>query len=617
MQTIKLLSAIISMICASVTLHAGAITASSCSVTIGCYQYKNASCPTCADGIGHSYASNGTAPYTYSWSTSPVQTTSAATGLLPGSYTVCATDANGCTACCVTTITAVTCSITVGCYQFNPASCAACPNGTGHSYASGGTAPYTFTWNTIPVQTTQTATGLLPGTYLVCATDANGCSSCCSTTITDSSVCTLTLGCYAYQPASCNTCADGIGHSYASNGTAPYTFSWSNGATTSTATGLLPGTYTVCVTDAKNCTACCSTTILDTSTCNITIGCYQYLHASCPTCADGIGHSYASNGTAPYTYSWSTSPVQNTPSATGLLPGTYTVCATDAKNCTACCVVTITYSTTCNLNVACYQYHSATCPTCADGSVHAYASNGTAPYTYLWSTSPVQNTPSATGLLPGTYTVCVTDANGCTACCTTTVTSTYNSCQAYFYLYPDTSLPHTYWAINYATSTNPPITYSWNWGDNTTSIGAYPTHTYANAGVYTICLTITDAVGCSSTFCRTDSVQKSSDPHSNDIITVNVIADATGVNQLTSEISYANIYPVPNNGNFTLAYRLPVSKSELQVTDIMGKIIYTYEITGAEGNQRIAVPNLENSIYYWQIISSDGILNKGKIVVIR
>src|SRR5205085_12344562 len=132
---------------------------------------------------------------------------------------------------------------------------------------------------------------------------------------------------------------------------------------------------------------------------------------------------------------------------------------------TGCCTTTID-TAGCTMTAGCYEYAHASCDTCADGIAHSYATGGTAPYSYLWNTFPAQTTAAATGLLPGSYTVLITDANGCSAYCTVTINSSNPNCFAYYYLYPDTSMAHTYWAVN-VSSGMPPLTYWWSWGDGT------------------------------------------------------------------------------------------------------------------------------------------------------
>ena len=124
----------------------------------------------------------------------------------------------------------------------------------------------------------------------------------------------------------------------------------------------------------------------------------------------------ATGGTAPYTYAWSNNTTQEDP--TNLAAGTYTVTVTDANGCTAQTSVTITQPqaglalSTTQVNVLCFGNST--------GSINLTATGGTAPYTYAWSNNTTQEDP--TNLAAGTYTVTVTDANGCTAQTSVTIT---------------------------------------------------------------------------------------------------------------------------------------------------------------------------------------------------
>jgi hypothetical protein len=96
--------------------------------------------------------SGGTAPYTYTWSTTPVQTSQTAMGLSPGSYTCAVTDSKGCTNSSTVTITQP-----IALYQVNSfgtaVSCYGGANGSSTIQVGGGTAPYSYSWNTTPIQT--------------------------------------------------------------------------------------------------------------------------------------------------------------------------------------------------------------------------------------------------------------------------------------------------------------------------------------------------------------------------------------------------------------------------------------------------------------------------------
>ncbi|MEM8906289.1 MAG: gliding motility-associated C-terminal domain-containing protein, partial [Bacteroidota bacterium] len=146
--------------------------------------------------------------------------------------------------------------------------------------------------------------------------------------------------------------------------------------------------------------------------------------ATCTT--NGSATVVASNGLAPYTYLWNDASGQTTATATDLPAGSYTVTVTDANDCTASASVEVAAPGMIQLAL---NTVAATCD--AAGSATVVASNGLAPYTYLWSDASGQTTATATDLTPGTYTVTVTDTNNCTMIGTIDVTLNCNPpCEA-------------------------------------------------------------------------------------------------------------------------------------------------------------------------------------------
>ncbi|MBL0053407.1 MAG: T9SS type A sorting domain-containing protein [Bacteroidetes bacterium] len=208
--------------------------------------------------------------------------------------------------------------------------------------------------------------------------------------------------------------SNGIATAVVDIGTAPYTYTWSNNQTNATATGLAAGTYTVTVTgSAGACTATASFTIAGLGAiCTVTNSC---------TSGNGMATVATTGGTAPYTYSWSSSPPQSTNPATGLVAGTYTVTVTDANACTTTASCTVTPST--GIASITLANEGITCTGNDDGYTSVSTVNGgVSPYMYLWSngvTSALNN-----NVPTGTYTVTVTDAAGCTRTATTSVTQT-------------------------------------------------------------------------------------------------------------------------------------------------------------------------------------------------
>ncbi len=188
-----------------------------------------------------------------------------------------------------------------------------------------------------------------------------------------------------------------------SGGTSPYTYLWSNSATTEDITGLSPGTYNVIITDNLGCTQEGSGTVATRTATNIGL---VPTHLSC--FGDGTGEIDATvTGNSPFTYSWSNGVA--TEDIVGLSAGLYTLTTTDADGCTEVASSTVTQPSQLDLSVATTDVTSSG----NDGTINLTVSDGTSPYTFLWSNSAT--TEDLTGLSAGTYSVTVTDDNGCTA----------------------------------------------------------------------------------------------------------------------------------------------------------------------------------------------------------
>ena len=133
------------------------------------------------------------------------------------------------------------------------------------------------------------------------------------------------------------------------------------------------------------------------------------VNASCNGISNGSATVTVNAGTPPFNFLWSTIPAQTSATANNLSAGNYSVSITDANGCTSAQSVTITQPPAMNITA------SATPASCGmnDGTANVSASGGASPFTYLWLTSPVQINSSIANLSPGTYTVIVADANGC------------------------------------------------------------------------------------------------------------------------------------------------------------------------------------------------------------
>lgn len=272
--------------------------------------------------------------------------------------------------------------------------------------ASGG-APsdtYTYLWNN--GQTTATAVGLKAETYTVTVTETiYGCSI--TKTITINQPTALSLVPSTTNPICTNN--NGSASITASGGTNMFTYLWSTNIndTTNAITDLLAGTYSVMVTDGNGCTKSDSVTLVT-----------QYPSLSLvpsstdPICTNNNGSaSYtASGGTNTFNYLWSSNSNDTTNVLTGLLAGTYSLTVTDGNGCTKTDSVTLVTQYP-SLSLV----PSTTNPICTNnnGSASITANGGTNTFIYLWSTNSNDTTNTIDSLLAGTYSVTVTDGNGC------------------------------------------------------------------------------------------------------------------------------------------------------------------------------------------------------------
>ncbi len=444
----------------------------------------------------------GTAPYTYSWSNGAV--TQDLTGIGAGTYTVNVTDVNGLTGGCFATtsvtITQPAAPLTVTSTRVNVL-CFGASTGSIDLSPAGGTAPYTYAWSNGAV--TQDLTNIPAGTYTVVVTDANGSTGGCTATTTviiTQPAAALTVSttqvnvlCFGGTTGSINLTPAG--------GTPAYTYAWSNGAVTQDLSGLAAGTYTVNVTDANGSTGGCTATTSVTITqpaAPLTVSTTQ-VNILCNGGTTGSIDLTPAGGTAPYTYSWSNGAV--TQDLTGIAAGTYTVNVTDANGLTGGCfattTVTITQPPILTQSISSFTYPSGTNISCfglSDGSVNLTIGGGNPTYTYLWSngalTEDLSNVPA------GTYSVTVTDLNGCSI--TSTITLTQPT------LLTSSLTPFVYaggfnvsgcvndGSINLTPAGgNPTYTYLWSNGATTQDVASLA------AGTYNV--TTTDINGCTST----------------------------------------------------------------------------------------------------------------------
>lgn len=358
--------------------------------------------------------SGGVPPYSISWNTSPVQTTATATGLPAGNRLVTVTDGYGCTTTSSVVITQPSAPLVAN--VTNITDLYQCqgqnnPHGSATAAVTGGTPPYSYSWNTIPAQYTQTVELGAGGTYTTTVTDANGCTSSASFSVSQPGNSSISI-----SQQTNNVCNGG------STGSATITVSgssniqWAQWNTTPPQSGLTltdvpAGTYQVIAQHSNGCQSVASVTITEPAS----ISAPQMISSGDVLCfgdSTGSAEFQVSGGAAPYTYTLNGQPIGS--SLINYPAGIYTIVTTDANGCTAQGEVTIS-GPAAPLSVSITAFTNELCFGGDQGTASAQASGGTPPYTYTWNTVPEQTGSNATDLAAGTYAVTVTDANGCTA----------------------------------------------------------------------------------------------------------------------------------------------------------------------------------------------------------
>lgn len=356
----------------------------------------NATCAGDNNGSIDVTVNGGVFPYTFAWSNGT--SNEDAYALIAGNYSVTITDANGCSVVQSFTINEPFALVTFT--QGVDVTCFGASDGQANLAVSGGTPPYSYLWSTF--QGSEDISGLSGGLYFVIVTDANGCQKKDSVQVNEPAPLNLTT---SITNISCYNSNDGAIDLSVTGGITPYTYAWSNGATTQDLTALQNGVYVVTVTDANQCTATTSVTIINPSVIGSN---FIVTDPLCFASTDGAIDLISSGGTPSFTYQWSTGAV--TEDVTGLGAGTYTVTITDSKGCIR------VDSTTLNEPLPLLTsgfIKNVTCNGFADGFIDITAYGGTLPYAFQWSSGP--STEDIGALVGGSYYVTVTDANGCQA----------------------------------------------------------------------------------------------------------------------------------------------------------------------------------------------------------
>jgi uncharacterized repeat protein (TIGR01451 family) len=354
-----------------------------------------AQCGMC-DGTASAMPSGGTAPYAFSWSNFPVNSSTQVAQNLCGNtaYTCTVTDANG----CVATNTVMVQTTGTGSVSTSviPSACGQNNGSVTVTSAPGLTPPLLYSIQGGAFQASASFTSLGSGTYtIVVSGNGGGCTANTLAIVSDSS---FNVQLTPTMPT-CNMCDGSIATGIV-GGTGPYTYQWSNNSQSANPAGLCTGNYFVEVTDSNGCYTAASVAIAPVNAPVIQVD--TVINASCA--GNGSAQISVTGGTGAYTYVWQ--PGGLTTANPGLAAGSYTVTVSDGGGCTSSQQVYIGNNTT--------VYVSGTVNNINCGSAGMVTANGyggTPPYSFLWSNGSTANTLSSAN--SGIYSVTIVDQNGC------------------------------------------------------------------------------------------------------------------------------------------------------------------------------------------------------------
>lgn len=352
-------------------------------------------------GAIFSNVTGGTPGYTYTWS--PVGGNGPnATSLPAGWYTLSVVDQAGCPQEASIEITEPATYVSVVLDSLEHVHCFGGSNGYIGIHPIGGTPGYTYNWSNFT--SAQNAANLSANTYTVTVTDNNGCTITFTETVTQPPLLTATV---LATNVTCYGFGDGTIDLTVNGGTPPYSYIWTNGATTQDLDSLQPGGYQVTVSDSYNCTATAGATITQPYAPLSATG--VITHVLCHGDFTGAINVTVDGGTPPYSYAWTSG--QTTQDLNSIPADLYGLNITDFNGCTFFisfvvtqppAPLTLSISST---DVRCFGENN--------GSIDLTAGGGTHPYSYHWNNGSADQDLSQ--LPAGYYQVTVTDAHNCTA----------------------------------------------------------------------------------------------------------------------------------------------------------------------------------------------------------
>lgn len=361
-----------------------------------------------SDGSLSVIASGGNGVYRYQWNDPARQKTATATGLPKGDWKVWAYDQYNCADSAIYRIEEPA-RLRVAIALTDSVRCFGGADGRMQASGSGGTMPYSFTWNDPSSQRTQTADNLRSGRYRVLLRDAKGCEDTISRFVAEPLK--LTIQILYTDSVRCFGGSDGRAMAQAQGGNGGYQYLWNDQfrQTTPLASNLFPGVYRVRVSDRKACRD--SVEAVVHAPLPMLLG-ITMDSVNCFGGSDGSLRVQVQQGRGPLTFSWSDPARQTGTFAANLRQGTYRVRVTDRRGCRDS--ISGTVHEPAQLLAHILVSDSVNCFGGADGALEAAGTGGSGGYRWQWNDPASQRTARARNLRIGTYIATLRDFYGCT-----------------------------------------------------------------------------------------------------------------------------------------------------------------------------------------------------------
>lgn len=447
-------------------------------------------------------------------------------------------------------VTAIVSSNLVPNVVVSNASCGS-DNGAALVSVSGGTWPYTFIWSN--GSSDSTIEDMPTGIYTITVTDANACSGVATANIRSSA---NIISSKTSTNVHCFGEATGSAAVHIITGTPPYTFEWSNNASTdSLIENISAGEYFVTITDGNNCEHIDTFNISQASNINIQITTND---VACYGKSSGSAVANALGGNAGFKYEWSTADTGKTIS--NLKVGTYAITVHDAQNCSSSQSFIINEADSISLFT---NSTDITCFGADNGKANVIASGGTGSFNYTWCNGSY--THNTTNLPVGTCAVTVTDENGCNVTDSVVIEQPEPIILVALVSNTNAYIDTVYGGVA-------PYFFEWSNGDTSQAISNVAPGSYD--------ITVTDNNGCTSS--------------------ANVVVMDTKINDDNADELHLIVYPNPAHQEITLVFSSRLNTATvLSIRNILGQQLLEKEIQATE--TKLNLPSLAAGMYLIEV----------------